>query len=136
MHQLAQVVAEHGPPRVLVAEDSFAMQVLIGEIFKSFSIPAQFADNGKLALERLAEQPFDLVFMDLQMPVMGGIEATGLIRQKWSSAQLPVIVLSAVTQDDEIARALAAGGDKCLAKPIDIEELLATLLNYWHPKTA
>jgi CheY-like chemotaxis protein len=74
--------------------------------------------------------------MDLQMPVMGGIEATGLIRQKWSSAQLPVIVLSAVTQDDEIARALAAGGDKCLAKPIDIEELLATLLNYWHPKTA
>jgi signal transduction histidine kinase/CheY-like chemotaxis protein len=136
MQQLARSVAEHGPPRVLVAEDSFAMQVLIGEIFKSFSIPAQFADNGKLALERLAEQPFDLVFMDLQMPVMGGIEATGLIRQKWSSAQLPVIVLSAVTQDDEIARALAAGGDKCLAKPIDIEELLATLLNYWHPKTA
>jgi len=136
MQQLARAVAEHGPPRVLVAEDSFAMQVLIGEIFKSFSIPAQFADNGKLALERLAEQPFDLVFMDLQMPVMGGIEATGIIRQKWSSAQLPVIVLSAVTQDDEIARALAAGGDKCLSKPIDIVELLATLLDYWHPKTA
>jgi len=136
MQRLARAIAEHGPPRVLVAEDSFAMQVLIREIFKSFSIPVQIADNGKLALECLDEQPFDLVFMDLQMPVMGGIEATGIIRQKWSSAQLPVIVLSAVTQDDEIARALAAGGDKCLSKPIDIVELLATLLDYWHPKTA
>jgi signal transduction histidine kinase/CheY-like chemotaxis protein len=136
MQRLARVVEEHGPPRVLVAEDSFAMQVLIREIFKSFSIPVEFADNGKVALERLDEQPFDLVFMDLQMPEMGGIEATGIIRQKWTPAQLPIIVLSAVTQAEEITRALDAGGDKCLSKPIDIEELLATLLHYWNPQPA
>jgi signal transduction histidine kinase len=136
MQQLARAVAEHGPPRVLVVEDSFAMQVLIREIFKSFSIPVQIADNGKLALECLEEQPFDLVFMDLQMPVMGGIEATEIIRQKYTSAQLPVIVLSAVTQAEEIARAMDAGGDKCLSKPIDIEKLLEILLDYWHPHPA
>lgn len=134
LQRLAREIEKHGPPRVLVTEDSFAMQVLIGEIFKSFSIAVEFADNGQAALERLDEHPFDLVFMDLQMPVMGGIEATGLIRQKWTSAQLPVIVLSAVTQPEEITRALAAGGNSCLAKPIDIEELLTTLLEYWHPE--
>ena len=136
MQRLATAVAEHGPPRVLVVEDSFAMQVLIGEIFKSLSTPVQFSDNGKLALEQLDEQPFDLVFMDLQMPEMGGIEATGIIRQTWTCAQLPVIVLSAVTEVEEIDSAIAAGADRWLSKPIDIEELLTALLDYWHPKDA
>ena len=88
------------------------------------------------AIKALATTEYDMVFMDLQMPVMGGIEATEIIRQKYTSAQLPVIVLSAVTQAEEIARAMDAGGDKCLSKPIDIEKLLEILLDYWHPKTA
>ncbi len=131
--ELKRAVAIHGPPQVLVTEDSIAMQVLLRALFENLDIPITVAENGRDALDLIDIRPFDLVFMDLQMPVMGGIEAISIIRQRFTAEQLPIIVLSAVAGREELDDSKAAGGDHCLHKPIDIVSLLATVLHYWKP---
>lgn len=130
---LKQAVKTHGPPRVLVTEDSIAMQVLLRALFESLDIPITVAENGQEALALLDESAFDLVFMDLQMPVMGGIEAISIIRRRFSPEQLPIIVLSAAAGQEQPDDSVAAGGNHFLQKPIDITELLVTLLRFWKP---
>ena len=129
-----QAVQAHGPPRVLVTEDSMAMQVLLRALFESLDIPVTVAENGQVALDLLETRPFDLVFMDLQMPVMGGMEAISIIRDQFTPQQLPIIVLSAATEHETPADSLVAGADHFLRKPIDMVELLNTLLRFWQPK--
>lgn len=121
------------PPRILVVEDSLSMQMLIEAIFNSLEIPVTIAGHGREAVQLVDDQEFDLVFMDLQMPEMGGVEATGQIRAKFGAESLPIIILSATVQDEEIQDGLAAGANSYLGKPIDMEDLFAALLQFWQP---
>lgn len=130
--QVKARVQLHGPPRILVVEDSIAMQMLIKAIFQNLEIPITLAEHGGVAVQLLEDHDFDLVFMDLQMPEMGGVEATKKIRTKVGPEKLPIIILSATVQEDEIQECLAAGADTHLTKPIDMEALLTALLKYWH----
>ncbi len=120
-----------GPPRVLVVDDSPTMQMLIEAIFQNLNIPVTLAENGRAALEQVGKQVFDIVLMDLQMPEMGGVEATRRIRASLGAKAPSILILSATVQDDEIQSGLAAGANDFLRKPIDMEDLLAALLQFW-----
>ncbi len=86
------------------------------------------ANNGQEALDRLTQQAFDVILMDLQMPVMDGFEATRRIRQ--THADLPIIALSASALDADRRKSHEAGATAHLAKPIDCNELYTIMCRY------
>ena len=82
---------------------------------------------GEIALEKIAEQDFDVVFMDCQMPGMDGFEATRLIRERETDQRLPVIALTANAMEGDREKCLAAGMDDYLAKPVNQDQIKAVL---------
>jgi two-component system sensor histidine kinase/response regulator len=110
---------------ILVAEDTPANQKLLSAILGKRGHRVSVTKNGAEALDALAEKPFDMVLMDLQMPVMDGLQATAAIRALPSHvSQIPIIALTAHAMRGDDERCLAAGMDAYLAKPIDARELL------------
>jgi CheY-like chemotaxis protein len=88
--------------------------------------------NGREALEAIAKESFDLVFMDMQMPEMDGLEATAAIREreKETGLHLPIVALTAHAMKGDSERCLAAGMDGYLSKPIALNELTELLEQY------
>lgn len=121
------------PARVLVVEDNMTNQMVIDEILSGFRLALEFASNGSEALERVQKEHFDLVLMDLQMPVMDGFEATRAIRKFKSKEELPILALSAATFADDINSAGLAGMNDHLKKPIDLEQFFSSLRK-WLPR--
>ncbi len=116
--------------RVLVAEDNPVNQRIIAMILDVIGASMAVAANGEEALEALATARFDIVLMDLQMPVLDGITATRRLRtfeRATNAPRIPVIALSANAMTHQVAEALEAGADAHVAKPIDIERLIATI---------
>lgn len=116
--------------RVLVAEDSPFNRELAKVLLEKQGHRVLTATNGEEALARLAETPCDLVLMDVEMPVMDGLEATRIIRESVCShipRDLPVIALSAHDHDEDWQRCLAAGMNDFLPKPFDLTTLVAKL---------
>ncbi len=125
-----------GDGRVLVVEDSPASAQVAAGILGKMGLHVELATNGAVALRLLAEKPFDLVFMDLQMPEMDGLEAVRRIRAPGSTAlnpKIPVIAMTARALQDDRARCLAAGMDEHLRKPVSPHDL-ARLLRKWLPQ--
>jgi CheY-like chemotaxis protein len=116
------------PLRVLVAEDVAVNRELLGEVLGRHGHAVTFAANGAEAVAVVARERFDAVLMDVQMPVMDGMEATRLIRKLPPPAgTVPVIGLTANVLEGERRRYLAAGMDRCLTKPVAWEDLFAAL---------
>ncbi|WP_346236347.1 ATP-binding protein [Niabella insulamsoli] len=115
--------------KVLVVEDNRANQVLIKHIFNKHELTPVMTDNGQKAIEILREQAFDLVFMDIQMPVMDGYRAVGLIRNELS-LKTPVIAMTAYVSEGEVEKCLAAGFTDYMAKPLDEELLVQKMTLY------
>ena len=113
--------------RVLLVEDNLLNQEVANYVLVHAGADVDFAVNGRAALGMLEGGAYDAVLMDLQMPVMDGIEATGAIRAMGLHG-LPVIAMTANAMEDDRRRALAAGMDGYVAKPIDVDELVETLL--------
>ena len=86
------------------------------------------AENGQIAVDMALSQPFDLIVMDVNMPVMDGLNATRMIRQAGANAQTPIAVLSASARSEDHVAGLDAGADAYLNKPIDFAAL-AMLMN-------
>ncbi|MDR1193175.1 MAG: response regulator [Peptococcaceae bacterium] len=114
--------------RVLLVEDNEINAMIATELLTSVGIEVTGAENGKEALERLAEAsqargnpPFDLVLMDLQMPIMDGYEATRIIRGMPEYQALPIYALTAHALPEERERCFALGMSEHLTKPIDTE---------------
>lgn len=116
--------------RVLLAEDNQTDQIVAREILERFGIEVEVVDNGARAVEILRREPFDLVFMDLQMPIMDGVQATRLIREFRPVGQLPILALTAATRQEDLQAAESAGMDGCLNKPINVNLLRKTLLRF------
>ena len=114
------------PLRILFAEDD-DMNLLGGQrLLEKSGYVVTPARDGQEALERLAEQDFDLVLMDIQMPVMDGLEATRAIRASnsfGSKSRVPIIAMTAYAMTGDREKFLDAGMDGYIAKPVDIEEL-------------
>lgn len=122
--------------RVLVAEDNVINQKVAMGILKRLKFHADVAPNGAEAIEALTGSPYDLVLMDIQMPVMDGLEATRLIRSPGSAVinhRVPIIAMTAHTMQGDREKCLVAGMDDYISKPITPQSLTA-MLEKWLPK--
>ena len=108
--------------KVLVVEDNALNQLLIRTLLNDFGFDHGFASNGKIAIEKLKTESYDIVLMDLQMPEMNGFEATEYIR-KIMNSEIPIIALSADVTTIDVTKCKAAGMNDYIAKPVD-EKLL------------
>ena len=119
-----------GELNILAAEDNLTNQVVLSSLIQAFGFKLQVVSNGQLALEAWRAGAFDIILMDVQMPLMDGLEATQLIRAEEAEGGLervPIIALTANAFAHQIEGYLAAGMDGHLAKPIEIPMLYAVL---------
>jgi PAS domain S-box-containing protein len=117
------------PLRVLLAEDNPVNQEVAVQLLERRGHSVIVAENGRQALTALERHKFDLVLMDVQMPEMGGLEATQLIREKEKSTgeHLPIVAMTAHAMSGDRERCIASGMDGYLAKPIDPKSFLQTV---------
>ena len=116
-----------GPPlRILLAEDNFVNQKIVQGLLEKSGHRVEVAANGAIALERLSQDAFDLVLMDVQMPEMDGLTATKLVRQqeRLSKRHTPIIAMTANAMKGDREKCLDAGMDHYISKPIRFEELI------------
>ena len=113
--------------KVLVAEDMPLNQLLIKMILEDFGLECDIAENGKIAIDKLQNNTYDIVLMDIQMPEMNGFEATEFIRKKMKS-KIPIIALTADVTTIDIKKSLEIGMNDYISKPID-EKLLYNKIN-------
>jgi PAS domain S-box-containing protein len=127
----ARLRREHQGQRVLLVEDNPINQEVAGALLGAAGLVVETADDGGRAVELALARPYDLVLMDVQMPVMDGLAATRALRQRLG-AGLPIIAMTANAFGEDRAACLAAGMDDHVAKPVDPEVLYARLLR-WLP---
>jgi len=111
--------------RVLIVDDAIDNQKLLQFLLRKTKIQPTFADNGRQALELAKANEFDLILMDMQMPIMDGYTATRVLRER--QLQVPVVALTANAMSHDIDRALLAGCTTHLAKPFSNEQLFELL---------
>jgi CheY-like chemotaxis protein len=119
--------------RVLIVDDDMRNTFALAKVLQDKGMKTVKAEDGGRALEvleREQEENFDLVLMDIMMPVMDGYETIKQIRKRRCFKKLPIIALTAKAMKDDRSRCLAAGANDYLAKPVDTERLLA-LLRLW-----
>jgi PAS domain S-box-containing protein len=114
--------------KVLLVEDNDINRLYAGSILKTGGCQLDIAENGFVAIEKLKNSPFDIILMDIQMPVMDGLEATKAIRAGSSLRnRIPIIALTANASQKDMEKCLAAGMNDCISKPFTPEELF----KYW-----
>jgi signal transduction histidine kinase/CheY-like chemotaxis protein len=120
--------AEDRPSRILVVEDNKTNQFVMRKILQNIGCAFEIAENGQEAIDTLERERFDLIFMDCQMPVLDGLEATRIIRQcgkQYSSIPIVALTASAVEGDEQTCR--DAGMDGYLAKPVRIQQIKSAI---------
>jgi two-component system, sensor histidine kinase and response regulator len=119
--------------KILVAEDSRVNQMILVRILRQLGLNPDVVSNGSEAVEAATENKYDVVLMDVNMPVMDGIEATWLIVHSQHANDRPIIIaLTADSTLEEKENCLAAGMDDFIVKPFPLAELLSTLRK-WIP---
>ncbi|MDO6444696.1 ATP-binding protein [Colwellia sp. 1_MG-2023] len=113
---------------ILLVEDNLVNQLVAKELLKSMQADVTVVENGQLAIESLEESPFDVVLMDIQMPVMDGLTATKILRENEKFKDLPIIAMTAHARQEDIENSLAAGMNLHIAKPVNAELLLSSIL--------
>ncbi len=113
--------------RVLVVEDHPVNRMILEAWMSSASHVTSTAENGQVAVDIAKDQPFDLIIMDVNMPVMDGLTATRIIREGGQNAGTPIVVLSASARHEDHEAGLQAGADAYLNKPIDFGALAALM---------
>ncbi|MCL6559449.1 MAG: response regulator, partial [Firmicutes bacterium] len=116
--------------KVLLVEDNIMNQQVAVEILKGSGLAVDIANNGKEAVEAVAGSDYDLVLMDVQMPVMGGYEATRLIRADARYAALPIVAMTAHAVQGAREDCLGAGMNDYVSKPIDPDQLFSVLARW------
>jgi PAS domain S-box-containing protein len=120
--------------RILVVDDHRSIRDIVKHVLEMSQVTVDAAENGRMALQMLESTTYDLVLMDLQMPVMGGIDATRLIRKQARFHNLPIVALSATGDDDALDRWKSEGITDHLAKPFDSERLWSVVQQHLSAK--
>jgi signal transduction histidine kinase len=115
--------------RILVADDNKVSQKMVRSMLSRMGHEVTIADNGQIAVDEMQKSDFDLVLMDVQMPVMGGIEATRQIRKLGNKTRsnIPIVGLTASYQHSDLQLYLDVGMTSCLGKPLRLEALKAAI---------
>jgi PAS domain S-box-containing protein len=122
--------------RVLLVEDNVLNQEVATEILRSAGAVVAIANNGKEAVDAVNTNCYDVVLMDLQMPIMGGYEATQLIRTDKKNKNLPIIAMTAHAMQGVKAECIAAGMNDYVSKPIHPKYLFSAIKNWVKPSAA
>lgn len=106
-------------PLLLIVDDIFVNRILLSEIANDIGCDYQVANNGQEAIEKLKEHPFDMILMDIEMPVMNGLETTKYIRSELDEklSKIPIVALTANNPNDFFEEFNSAGFDELLTKP-------------------
>jgi PAS domain S-box-containing protein len=132
----SEIVAGERPLRVLLVEDSPDNRMLIQAYLKKLPYEVDIAEDGQAGFDKVREQEYDLVLMDMLMPVMDGLDATRAIR-RWERDEgrpyTPVVALTANAMEEDILRCLDAGCDAHVAKPVRKAALLASIERHARP---
>lgn len=120
-----------GPIKILVAEDNEANQFLIKAITKTMDWEITLVDDGEQAVEAYKQQSFDLIMMDVQMPVLNGYEATRLIRklEAEKGTHTPIVALTAYAMKSDKDSCIEAGMDDYISKPFKRQQFLDMVIN-------
>ncbi len=114
--------------RVLVAEDNPSNQMLIKIMLQKMGLDVSIVENGQEAVDRACDQHFDMIFMDMQMPVMNGYEAAAALRKK--NMTVPIIALTANAMKGDAEKCINAGCDEYLPKPVNRQNLEKVMAGY------
>jgi len=131
-----EIQTEFSKLEILIVEDNFVNQKIIEKILINFGHNPKLVNNGQEAIDTLSKETYDLVFMDIQMPVMDGITATKHIRckdVKTINPDIPIIAMTAHALDEHKKKCLESGMNEHISKPIKLDEL-KQVLDTWAPK--
>jgi two-component system sensor histidine kinase/response regulator len=129
----AQVRAQHAGAKILLVEDAVINQEVAIDLLDEAGLNTDIAENGKQAVDLVAKDAYDLVLMDLQMPIMDGFQATREIRALPGGKTLPIVAMTANAYAEDKENCLQAGMNDYIAKPIEPAVLFA-ILQRWLPK--
>ncbi|MBF0470834.1 MAG: response regulator, partial [Gammaproteobacteria bacterium] len=133
--EISDAAAKVAGASVLLVEDNLINQELALSILEEYGISVAVANHGEEAVKRVAQERFDAILMDIQMPVMDGYCATEAIRRQQPEAErVPIIAMTANILDSDRARATAAGMDDFIPKPVEVTHLIQTLGRWITPK--
>lgn len=122
--------------RILLVEDDPINQEIARSLMADFGLLVDTAGDGQQALAAVADVPYDLVLMDMQMPIMDGLQATRAMRARPGLASLPIIAMTANAFDDDRLRCTEAGMNDFIAKPVEPELFFDTIYRWLQPATA
>ncbi len=125
-------IYKYRPLRILLAEDNKMNQLIAGKTFKKIGYDIDIADNGKIAIEMLDRMHYDLIFMDIQMPEMDGLQAAQRILEKYGESVPPIIAMTANVLSEDEVRCREAGMKDFISKPFTIERL-ENVIHKWAP---
>ena len=133
---LQQLVKTRGRISALVVEDNQFNQQIATELLEAVGISVSVAENGQEALDILASEKPDCILMDIQMPVMGGLEASKILRTMPGLATIPVIAITANAMNQDRLHCLSAGMNDFISKPFAPDLFYGTLVRWLSPETA
>jgi len=122
--------------RILLVEDNDINQQVVRELLEDAGLVVDVAEDGEVALAMVGNRAYDLVFMDMQMPVMDGLTATRAIRKLGRLEHLPIVAMTANAMEQDRQRCLQAGMNDALINPLDPEKIWGVLLQWITPRVA
>jgi len=131
-HELASIIGAS----ILLVEDNVLNQEVALGLLSDAGFKIDVASNGQESLDKLAKRKYDIVLMDVQMPVMDGLTATREIRKSRKFAKLPIVAMTANAMKQDYDMCIAAGMNDHVAKPIDPDDLFEKLMKWIKPKSA
>ena len=128
-----RLLSDYGNTRILLAEDNRTNQEVLLGLLEDAGLSADVAENGEDAIAAVKAKSYDLILMDMQMPVMDGLEATRKIREMDTGKSIPILAMTANAFLEDRERCIASGMDGHVSKPVDANYLYATLAR-WLPE--